>query len=252
MGETCDNSGHSYGDWTVITAADCTSTGLKSHVCSRCRNVEEVEIPATHDFEADWTVDKPATPTEDGIMSRHCTKCDAAVDQITFSYEEIGGDITDDTSSGEQSGDVPDNSDVSSDTSVESSSDQQDFETVSTDSSASSESTDNKPVIDNTEGAKVPLSVVENLKDYQENIKPNQENESSDVMQSDSSDEEISSADASDTQNDDTQTPTQNSSSFLQTHTDIVIAVIGILLLCGIIALVIILIVRNKNQRKNN
>lgn len=151
VGETCVNAGHKYGEWTVTREADCTSTGLKNHTCSRCNYNEEVEIPITHDFESDWTVDKAATPTEDGIMSRHCTKCNAVTDEITFGYEEIGGDDTDNTSS-----------DASNDTSVDNSDESE------PEDNSSDESTDNKkPIINNTEGAKNPESAVENLKDYE-------------------------------------------------------------------------------------
>ena len=89
VGETCENAGHKYGGWTVITPADCVSTGTKEHTCLRCDHTETADIPITHDFEAEWTVDKAATPTEDGTMSRHCKNCDAVTDEITFTYEEV-------------------------------------------------------------------------------------------------------------------------------------------------------------------
>ncbi|MBQ8740202.1 MAG: hypothetical protein IJY79_01470 [Clostridia bacterium] len=174
--ETCENAGHKYGEWNIISEAGCTTTGLKQRTCQRCKAIDEVVTPITHDFEKDWTVDKAATPEEDGIMSRHCTKCDEVTDKITFSYEEIGGDNTDDTSSEESSGDASDNNNNSSDISSENSSDNNISSDESNSGNSSSEIDVNNsqtnstptqtPIINNTEGPKNPLSEVEKLEDY--------------------------------------------------------------------------------------
>lgn len=253
VGETCENAGHKYGEWNIISEAGCTATGLKQRSCQRCQTIDEVVIPITHDFESDWTVDKAATPTEDGIMSRHCTKCDEVTDKITFSYEEIGGDNTDDTSSGEASGDVSDNS-SDSENSVESS---------SSENNNSSNNTVNNTIINNgtiinTEGAKNPLSAVENLKDYQENIKPNIQDDdtASDTQSSDASNESSlpeqntdSSDSASDTDSNDVITQDENP-SFFSTPTGIILAVPCIVISVGILTLGVILIIRKRNSEK--
>ena len=42
---------HSYGNWTVVTAATCTQDGIKERVCSKCNNKETASIPAVgHNF----------------------------------------------------------------------------------------------------------------------------------------------------------------------------------------------------------
>ena len=38
---------HSYGEWTTVTPATCTTAGQKQHTCTECGHVETQEIPAT-------------------------------------------------------------------------------------------------------------------------------------------------------------------------------------------------------------
>ena len=38
---------HSYGEWTTVTEATCTTAGEKKHTCTECGHVETEEIPAT-------------------------------------------------------------------------------------------------------------------------------------------------------------------------------------------------------------
>lgn len=38
---------HSYGEWTVVTPATCTTAGQKQRTCTECGHVETQEIPAT-------------------------------------------------------------------------------------------------------------------------------------------------------------------------------------------------------------
>lgn len=270
--ETCENAGHKYSGWKTTTQANCTETGTKERTCVRCGNTEEEIIPITHNFEAEWTVDKAATPEEDGIMSRHCTKCDEVTDKITFSYEEIGGDDTNNTSSSQPSGDTSTDSSsegessegesssvstpsdaISSDESV---ADNTSSDTETQNSTSSDSSTDKKPVINNTVGAKNPLSEVEKLEDYQENIKPDKETDntsseaqSSNWENSSSSNKDTESKDA-DADSNSTENNDKNQ-SFLSTPTGIFITVIGSLLSIGIIVLGIILIIRNRKTEQN-
>lgn len=276
--ETCENSGHKYGDWNIINAANCTETGLKNRTCARCQIVDEVAIPITHDFEAEWTVDKAATPDEDGIMSRHCKLCDAVTDKITFCYEEIGGGDEDDTSIGNTSSDstssgnasndntsneassensstnVGSDTDISEDTSSDNQSDTQSQTGIQNNGSQTEIKPTQKPIINNVVGEKVPLSEVEKFEDYQQNIKPSLENNSSN--------EEITSSEVNsskiETDNSDVTTGvTQNNSdtdsqnkepSFFTTPTGIIMIVICLLISIGIITLGIVLIVRRKRE----
>lgn len=273
--ETCENSGHKYSDWNIINDANCTETGLKNRTCARCQIVDEATIPVAHDFESDWTIDKVATPNEDGIMSRHCKLCDAVTDKINFSYEEIGGDDTDNTSSDDASSDDASSGDTSSDSASEDgasnySSSENSYPNTSNENTSENDASDNqsnthsqsvtqsnsnqteKPVIDNVVGEKVPLSEVEKFKDYQQNIKPNLENNSSNEEAS--SDETYSSStksDNSDTttgaiQNDDNTISQSEKSSYFTSPTGIAMIVICLLISIGIIIISIVLIVRRK------
>ena len=38
---------HTYGEWTTVTEATCTTAGQKQHTCAECGHVETKEIPAT-------------------------------------------------------------------------------------------------------------------------------------------------------------------------------------------------------------
>ncbi len=262
VGETCENAGHKYGEWQIISPADCTNTGSKTHSCIRCNNhTETVEIPITHDFEDEWTVDKAATPTEDGIMSRHCKLCNAVTDTFTFTYEEVeDSQNPDDTSSEENasSDNVSSDSASSDDNSNdETSSEEENSQTDTTASSGSSSgnSSSNKPPINNTVGSKNPQSAVENVKDFIENVKPNLENsntssteESTDVENETSSNNSSTPADTgtdnqinANTDNDNTDTEKSGLST-----TKIFTIIIGAVLSVAIIVLAIILIARRK------
>mgnify|MGYP003299794091 CR=1 FL=1 len=103
-------------------------------------------------------------------------------------------------------------------------------------------------------GHKVPLSEVEKLEDYQQNIKPNLE---SNVSSEDVSSQEISSITQTPSssvttgaiENDDDNTNTDNSEpSFYKTPTGIVMIVLCSLLSIAILALGVWLIVKNKKR----
>lgn len=259
--QTCEEAGHNFGGWITTKDATCTETGLKKHTCARCGFSEEEIILNSHNFEQEWIVDKVATPEEDGIMSRHCISCDAITDKITFSYEEIGGDDTDDTSSEESANDTDSSSEGESFEDVSSGD-----ETLSEDSSESNTSSDTqtentsnttsgkKPVINNTEGAKNPLSEVEKLENYKDILADNESNSSENSTQSEAVTSEIISSTSDDsnsssaigsngtTEND------KSSESFFATPLGIIIIIICILLSVGIIALGIMLIRRNKEE----
>lgn len=284
--ETCENSGHKYGGWNIINQNSCTVDGIKNRTCLRCQNTEEVVIPAACDFEQEWTVDKVATPEEDGIMSRHCKNCDNVTDKITFSYEEIGGDdndntddtssndptssdtsdkdnSSDDTSDDDVSGDVNSNN-TSSNSSSDTGSANKNPDTSSQKENSSSDSSDDnqtnkKPVINNVAGEKVPLKEVEKLEDYQQNIKPNLKNEdtsNSDDVSTDTTSSEAASEPTTSSKtefvNSDVTTGaiTQNEEpSFWATSTGIIMIIVCSLLSLGIVALGVILIIRNKKSQ---
>ena len=268
VGGTCENADHEYSAWEVVTQADCTHTGLKKHTCVNCGYSENAEISITHDFETEWTVDKAATPEEDGIMSRHCKNCDEVTDKITFSYEEIGGDdsnssdnnssvdVSSDNASSEESSNITNDDNNTGDTNsdVNSSSSENSAAANNTTSQNTSNNTANnqKPVINNAVGEKVPLQEVEKLEDYQQNIKPSLDNSASDGQESiENIPSENNSSDiVSSTPTDSNNTMQEKEPSFWATPMGIVMIVLSSLLSIGIIALGVILIIRNKKSDK--
>lgn len=274
VGETCENAGHKYGEWQIITPADCKNTGEKKRTCVRCNEYSETaEIPITHDFENEWTVDKAATPTEDGIMSRHCKKCNAVTDEFTFSYEDVedsqnpGGDTSNDdsTSSSEDT-----SSDVSTEdtTSENESSTNQGSQSTATSKPTSSSNSNsnstltNKTPIKNTVGAKNPQSAIENIKDFKENIKPNLEinntslDNSSSAQNTDSEDEITSNDSTSstigtnDNSNIENESINNNATNRMVNFStsQLIMVIIGAILSAAIIALAVILLVRRKKE----
>ncbi len=262
----CDKTGHNYSNWSVSKQPSCTETGLKIRTCSDCGDTQEIILDKVHDFESDWTVDKAATKTEDGIMSRHCKNCNAVTDQITFSYEEIGGEDADNSSSdGSDESSEPDESNPSEDASGNGSvndndsSGSQTQDGSSTDSStdnSSGSSTINKPNINNTVGEKVPLSEVQKFDNYKETVKPQQSNENSSESENDSQSKNSSQEDNSSNQtasketqsNEDLNVSEENTPSFFATPTGIIMLILCILLSGGIIAFAVILILKNRKS----
>ncbi len=237
VGETCENAGHKYGKWEIITSANCTNTGTQKHTCVRCQFTETREIPITHNFEAEWTVDKAATPTEDGVMTRHCKNCDAVTDRIIFTYQEVEGSEN------------PDNA-LSDDTSSENDSQSNSSNTTdATTSSIASNPTNNsnKTSINNTVGTKNPQSVVENITDYQENIKPQIDSDASSLTQntqSETTTENEAPHPATDTDKVDNSTNTPLAKEVRASSVEITIYIIGGIISIVVISLAVLLIVR--------
>ena len=68
---------HSFGDWTVESAATCTENGIKTRTCTNCGRLERQEIPALgHDY-AEWVVTTEPTCTETGVETGTCIRCGA-------------------------------------------------------------------------------------------------------------------------------------------------------------------------------
>ena len=65
-GEVIPAAGHSFGEWTVVTATTCTENGSEQRVCSACGETETRVIPATGHGETKLVNDKAATCTEAG------------------------------------------------------------------------------------------------------------------------------------------------------------------------------------------
>lgn len=71
---------HSYGDWTVTTAATCTTAGERVHVCTVCGEKETEVIAALGHTEGEWVTVKEATESEEGLKEVYCTVCGELLD----------------------------------------------------------------------------------------------------------------------------------------------------------------------------
>lgn len=74
-------TGHSFGEWTVFSFADCTAGGVEQRVCSECGFTDFRNIPPQeHLWEDDFTVDIAPSCTQSGSKSIHCSQCDVVKD----------------------------------------------------------------------------------------------------------------------------------------------------------------------------
>lgn len=74
-------TGHSFGEWTVFSFADCTAGGVEQRVCSECGFTDFRNIPPQeHLWEDDFTVDIAPSCTQSGSKSIHCSLCDVVKD----------------------------------------------------------------------------------------------------------------------------------------------------------------------------
>lgn len=65
---------HSYGEWTVKTAATCTKEGTKERTCLACGATEALSIDKLpHDYTS--AVTTKATCTKEGVMTYKCKNC---------------------------------------------------------------------------------------------------------------------------------------------------------------------------------
>ena len=84
-GQEIAATGHTWGEWKELKAADCENEGLRIHTCTVCGYAETENLnPLGHDWEDEFTVDKEATCTEDGSKSIHCKRCDAVKDSTVI------------------------------------------------------------------------------------------------------------------------------------------------------------------------
>ena len=66
---------HTYGEWTTVKEATCTTAGEKKHTCTVCNHEETQPIPidpTAHDYQDDWAETTPATCTDPGVETRYC------------------------------------------------------------------------------------------------------------------------------------------------------------------------------------
>ncbi|MCD7774747.1 MAG: dockerin type I repeat-containing protein [Clostridiales bacterium] len=89
---SCGEGNHVYTDeYTVISEATCTSTGMKYRKCTVCGEIEYVTIPIDPDNHASvsssWIYDPKPTCVEGGARYKICYDCNSQID-----YEELPAD----------------------------------------------------------------------------------------------------------------------------------------------------------------
>ena len=68
-------AGHTWGEWTVTTPAECEKEGEKMRTCSVCGDTEKETIAALDHEWGDWEVTTEATCTTAGEEERTCSRC---------------------------------------------------------------------------------------------------------------------------------------------------------------------------------
>ena len=86
---------HTFGGWTVVSAATCTVPGVEKRACTDagCKETQSREIAALgHDWDWDHAeITKAATETEDGEETYTCTRCGGTkVEEIPALTTESG------------------------------------------------------------------------------------------------------------------------------------------------------------------
>ena len=67
-------TGHSFGEWSIVSAPTCTENGVQERLCS-CGEKETETLAANGHTDGEWVVDKNATATEDGSKHLLCSVC---------------------------------------------------------------------------------------------------------------------------------------------------------------------------------
>ena len=83
---------HSFGEWTVKTAATCTTDGSKTRTCSICGYSESASITKTGHNYVETTV--AATCTTDGKTEKKCTNCGDTITSVIKSTGHKYGEWT--------------------------------------------------------------------------------------------------------------------------------------------------------------
>lgn len=74
---------HNWGEWSTTKEPTCKEKGIKTRICSECKEKDEQELDKTsHKFGA-WTVSKKATCSEVGQETKTCSVCSATESRST-------------------------------------------------------------------------------------------------------------------------------------------------------------------------
>lgn len=85
---------HSWGPWTVQTAATCTEKGVQISTCTMCGETQTQAIEKIPHSYGDWIVRRSATCTQTGEMFRTCKVCGVEQTQVIEKLPHDYGDWT--------------------------------------------------------------------------------------------------------------------------------------------------------------
>jgi len=88
-----DSLGHSWDAGVVTKPSDCLNTGEKTFTCTECDATDVRELPKTGHTEGEWKIVTGATCTTPGTKEKHCSVCDEliATDTIIATGHKLGG-----------------------------------------------------------------------------------------------------------------------------------------------------------------
>lgn len=84
---------HTWGEWTVKTAATCTAKGVDVRTCTVCGEEDTRESDMVAHTWGDWTTVKEATFTEKGSRKHTCSVCNAEETEDIAMLEHNFGDL---------------------------------------------------------------------------------------------------------------------------------------------------------------
>lgn len=88
-----DSLGHSWDSGVVTKPSDCLNKGEKTFTCTECDATDVRELPKTGHTEGEWEIVTGATCTTPGTKEKHCSVCDEliATDTIIATGHKLGG-----------------------------------------------------------------------------------------------------------------------------------------------------------------
>ena len=78
---------HNWGQWMTVTAATCSTAGIKVRECIECGELENEIIPASHLW-GEWHQEAAPTCISDGLLRRECSLNDGGYEEKTIKASE--------------------------------------------------------------------------------------------------------------------------------------------------------------------
>lgn len=85
---------HEYDDWIVTKAANCVTTGLRSHTCKGCGDTQTEVVPKSDHTWDEGVITKQPTETSNGSRLYTCTVCKANKSEIIAAGTDTTGQQT--------------------------------------------------------------------------------------------------------------------------------------------------------------